>query len=177
MLSNENLPKPLSPGRPLVRETQRKFLVADSTVLEALTGTEIQQGYIQKEEGVEVKVRIADDKAFLTIKGVAGERGKLRFTYPIPLEHAQVMLEEYCASSRIEKTRYTIMHNETKWEVDVYKGDNERLIVAEVDLDESNRQVSIPPWADREVTDEKKYSNFALSRRPFAMWNHLHINR
>jgi adenylate cyclase len=155
-------------------EIERKFLVASNTWrahARPREGVSMRQGYIPA-WGCTVRVRIAGRKGFLTIKGRADESGLSRdeFEFPIPLRDAMAMLEHLCHRPLVEKTRYHVRSGGVIWEVDVFEGDNQGLIVAEVELKSEKQSVKKPEWVGKEVTRDRRYRNSSLARRPFAMW-------
>jgi len=151
-------------------EIERKFLILNTDFLEGLQGTEFKQGYLNR-EGATVRVRVAGDKAFLTIKGKTQGISRSEFEYPIPVNDAEAMLATLCALPPIEKTRYLIDHANKCWEVDVFHGVNQGLIVAEIELNSENENVPLPNWIGVEVSHESRYFNSQLASHPFCQWN------
>ena len=151
-------------------EIERKFLVRNTDFLEGLTGTEFKQGYLNR-EGATVRVRIAGEQAFLTIKGKTEGISRMEFEYSIPKDEAETMLATLCALPAIEKTRYLINHANKCWEVDVFHGANQGLIVAEIELNSENENVPLPNWIGAEVSHEARYFNSQLASHPFCQWN------
>jgi adenylate cyclase len=153
-------------------EIERKFLIREgyeNTWRGDATGTSYMQGYLSREKGRTVRVRIAGEKAFITIKGQLKGISRPEFEYPIPAEDARAMLP-LCDGPLIEKTRHLIPHEGHVWEVDVFHGQNEGLIVAEIELKEEGARMSMPEWAGREVTDDPRYYNSSLTRHPYREW-------
>ena len=152
-------------------EIERKFLV-DSTIWhpDPAKGTHYRQGYLSSEPGSTVRVRIAGDLGFLTIKGATRGIERAEFEYPIPLADAGQLLEDLCHHPLIEKIRYREPWDGLTWEVDVFEGDNAGLIVAEIELPTSECPFTRPPWLGREVSDDPRYFNAALSRYPYSRW-------
>lgn len=150
-------------------EIERKFLVTRTDMLDGIEGETLSQGYLSHSPDSTVRVRIAGQQGWLTIKGRTQGASRLEFEYSIPLPDAQQLLA-LCQSGRIEKTRYRIAVADLVWEVDVFHGDNHPLVVAEVELDDENQPVQLPDWAGREVTDDARYFNSALSETPFCRW-------
>ena len=154
----------------MVKEIERKFLVATGKLPTLPKGHVIKQGYIPT-QGITVRARISDDKAFLTLKGRATGLSRSEFEYPIPVEDAQQILNELCAHPLIEKTRYLIPHGEHTWELDIFEGDNQGLIVAEIELSSENEAFELPNWVREEVSHDTKYRNSNLRAHPFCKWN------
>jgi adenylate cyclase len=154
----------------MAQEIERKFLV-DRDQLPALSaGVRMVQGYIATASKVVVRVRIAGEQAFLTLKGP--NRGAVRseFEYPVPMADAEAMIEQLCDGPVIEKQRYLITHQGHTWELDVFAGDNQGLLVAEVELQSEHEAVVLPPWVSQEVTTDPRYYNVNLLTRPFKNW-------
>lgn len=150
-------------------EIERKFLVdLNKVVLE--NGLDIKQGYIKTIDNRVVRVRIKGLKAFLTIKSENSGMKRLEFEYEIPVEEANEMLEKVCDRPIIDKTRYEIKHENHLWEVDVFYGDNDGLVIAEVELKDENEEVILPTWVKNEVTQETKYYNNQLMQNPYKNW-------
>lgn len=150
-------------------EIERKFLVRDPSILEGRSGTRISQGYLSHDKNAVVRVRIRDADAFLTIKGVTRGVRRSEFEYPIPLDDARELLA-LCPAGHIDKTRHEITHGDHTWEVDLFHGDNEGLIVAEVELEDEGAEVTIPEWVGEEVSGDPRYFNSELSRNPWKTW-------
>lgn len=116
-----------------------------------------------------MRVRIANNEAWLTIKGRNEGTRRLEFEYPIPTSDALELLA-LCQSGRIEKTRYCVEHADKIWEIDVFHGDNDGLIVAEIELADENEAFSRPDWLGEEVSDDPRYFNSALISHPYKDW-------
>ncbi len=154
----------------MATEIERKFLVKGDEWRSLGRGTGYRQGYIStKETGTTVRVRIVGDRGYLTIKGTTVGASRAEFEYPIPVEDAREMLDTLCDRPLIEKTRYRIQQGELTWEVDEFAGENQGLILAEVELDDENQTVELPEWIDREVSDPK-YFNVNLAKHPYSQW-------
>ena len=150
-------------------EIERKFLVRDTRILQGLTGVAIAQGYLSRNPSATVRVRVVDSVGYLTVKGKTEGISRAEFEYRIPIAEARQLLA-LCEPGLIEKRRYRIAVAQHIWEVDVFQGDNEGLIVAEVELGHAKEQPVIPPWIGAEVSDDPRYFNSALSRKPFLRW-------
>ncbi len=154
----------------MATEIERKFLVKGDEWRSLGTGTGYRQGYIStKETGTTVRVRVVGDRGYLTIKGTTVGTSRAEFEYPIPVEDAREMLDTLCDRPLIEKTRYRIQQGELTWEVDEFAGENQGLILAEVELDDENQTVELPDWIDKEVSDPK-YFNVNLAKYPYSQW-------
>jgi CYTH domain-containing protein len=155
-----------------MQEIERKFLVvSDAYKIEAFKSSKIAQGFLNSHKERTVRVRVIDDKGFLTIKGKSSESGLSRFEWEteIPFEQAKTLLK-ICEPGQIEKTRYYINNYQHVFEVDEFYGDNQGLVVAEIELSDENEAFEKPDWLGKEVTGEVKYYNSMLSKRPFSQW-------
>ena len=150
-------------------EIERKFLVRDTHMLAGQQGAFLSQGYLSHTPDATVRVRISGEQAFLTVKGRNQGARRAEFEYPVPVEDARALLL-LCPAGHIEKTRYRIPVAEHVWEVDVFHGANDGLIVAEVELPDEHAPITVPAWAGEEVTDDPRYYNSALSLHPFREW-------
>jgi len=153
------------------KEIERKFLVDDrSDSRRSAEYSEIRQGYLSIDKHRTVRVRIAGDAAYLTIKGITEGATRAEYEYPIPVAHAREMLDTLCLRPLIEKRRYRVEYNGLIWEVDEFYGDNAGLIVAEVELESAQQMFDKPPWAGEEVTDDPRYYNANLVNHPYTKW-------
>ena len=153
-------------------EIERKFLVKNNSFKEnAFKKSYIKQGFLNSNKKRTVRVRIIDNKAFLTVKGVSNKEGTTRFEWEkeISVKEAQqlMLLTE---KTIIEKNRYFINSGDHLFEVDVFLGNNEGLIIAEVELNSENEKYIKPNWILKEVTGDVKYYNSSLSNHPFNLW-------
>lgn len=151
-------------------EIERKFLVIDDAYKQDAKVTHIRQGYLCTSVESVVRVRIYGDKGYLTIKGKQENYTRKEFEYEIPFSDAYQMLEGLCAGTQIEKNRYELLFEQKLWIVDEFLGDNEGLILAEVELDDEDEKISIPKWIGEEVTLDFKYSNSELSKNSYKKW-------
>ena len=127
------------------------------------------QGYLSLDPDRTVRVRVADGAAWITIKGRTVGITRAEFEFEIPPEQAQALLE-LCLPTIIDKTRYRIYHHGYIWEVDVFHGENDGLIMAEVELSNESDTPEIPPWELTEVSADPRYFNSYLARHPFQSW-------
>lgn len=149
-------------------EIERKFLVNGDNWRDA-TAVYYSQGYLNRDKSRTVRVRIAGDQAFLTIKGVTQGASRAEFEYPIPAIDAKALLA-MCEQPLIEKYRRKISHAGFVWEVDEFLGENLGLVVAEIELPSENTAFEKPDWVGQEVTQDERYFNSNLSKRPFSTW-------
>ena len=151
-------------------EIERKFLVKGNQWRSLATGTVYRQGYIATQNAITVRVRLMGNQGYLTIKGKSVGISRAEYEYPIPAEDAQEMLDNLCDRPLIEKTRYKIAFSGLIWEIDEFAGENQGLIIAEVELTDENQIVELPEWIDREVSDDPRYFNSNLAKHPFNQW-------
>lgn len=147
-----------------MKEIERKFLVND-TVKDVLVHSEpvsIRQGYIMDApDGKTVRVRTKGPKAFLTIKGKTTGISRTEFEYEIPVDDALHLLDHFCPKT-LHKDRYKTEYAGKTWEIDVFHGYLEGLIVAELELQSEEESFELPEWADKEVSDDQRYFNVYL---------------
>lgn len=148
-------------------EIERKFLV-DNLNTEGLKSKKLKQAYLAK-DGCTLRVRIADNEAFLTIKGKTEGISRAEFEYQIPIEDANELMK-LAIYPPIIKTRYYIDVDGKTWEVDVFEGENEGLVMAEIELNSEDEEFTLPEWAIDEVTGDKRYYNAYLARKPYKKW-------
>ena len=154
-------------------EIERKFLVtSDAFKKEAFAQNRIAQGYLSSVPERTVRVRIKGDKGFLTIKGASNETGLLRFEWEkeIPVDEATALLK-LCEKGIIDKTRFEVKIGNHIFEVDEFYGENEGLIIAEVELKSETETFEKPVWLGKEVTNDIRYYNSYLSKNPFTNWH------
>lgn len=151
-------------------EIERKFLVKNDSWRKLAPGTFYRQGYICSEKGKTVRIRIIGEQGYLTIKGPSVNITREEFEYPIPLEDAQGMLDNLCDRPLIEKIRYKINYGGLVWEVDEFSGENQGLIVAEVELNQANQAITLPEWIGSEVSHDPRYFNSNLAKHPYSKW-------
>lgn len=153
-------------------EIERKFLVtSDAFKNEAFTQNRIKQGYLSSNQERTVRVRIKGDKGYLTIKGTSNQSGMSRFEWEkeIPVTEAE-QLVLLCEKGIIDKTRFQVKVGNHTYEVDVFYGENEGLIIAEIELSSEKESFEKPTWLGDEVTTDSRYYNAALSKNPFKSW-------
>lgn len=153
-------------------EIERKFLVKDESYKEmAYQASRIAQGYICSMRGRTVRVRIRDGKGYLTIKGPADAAGIGRYEWEreIPLQEAQELMS-LCEPGMINKTRYLVRSGQHVFEVDEFYGENEGLVIAEVELSSADEEYEKPLFIGEEVTGDVRYYNSFLMKKPFKQW-------
>ncbi|HVK56984.1 MAG TPA: CYTH domain-containing protein [Burkholderiales bacterium] len=150
-------------------EIERKFLV---TGTEWRQGDSIRlcQGYLSRAKERTVRVRLAGEKAFLTIKGISKGASRAEFEYEIPVVDAEQLLK-LCDGPLIEKVRHVVVYKGLKWEVDEFFGENAGLVVAEVELEREDQPLEKPDWVGQEVTHDLRYFNSSLATNPYRTWS------
>ncbi|NJN86245.1 MAG: CYTH domain-containing protein [Leptolyngbyaceae cyanobacterium SL_7_1] len=151
-------------------EIERKFLVNGDAWRSLGSGVVYRQGYLASDSRRSVRVRVAGDRGFLTIKGATVGIARAEYEYAIPLSDAEELLETLCDRPLIEKTRYSLTVEGLVWEVDEFMGDNQGLIVAEVELESADQRMPLPDWIGQEVSHDPRYFNSNLAKHPFRQW-------
>jgi len=151
------------------KEIERKFMVKEGP-WRNVKGTRYHQGYLNSAKERNVRVRTMEDKAYLTIKGIAIGASRMEFEYEIPLQDANELLE-ICEKPLIEKTRYKVQKGGFVWEIDEFSGENQGLIVAEVELESEDQVFPKPDWVRAEVTGDPRYFNSNLIKNPYTNWS------
>ena len=155
----------------MAQEIERKFLVKEGYKQFAYTYTRITQGYLSSVPERIVRVRINGDMGFITIKGVSNLSGMSRYEWEkeIPVNEAHELLA-LCEPGIIDKTRYLVQVGKFTFEVDEFYGENEGLVVAEIELSSEEELFEIPLWLGKEVTGDRRYYNSKLAKNPFSKW-------
>jgi adenylate cyclase len=152
----------------MAKEIERKFLVKDNWQPQA-AGITIAQGYLSTVPERTVRVRIKGDKGYLTIKGKNQGISRAEFEYEIPLADAEELLK-LAEQPILSKVRYLEQHGNRLWEIDVFAGENQGLVVAEVELPDEQAEFSRPDWLGQEVSGDVRYYNANLIKFPFSLW-------
>jgi adenylate cyclase len=152
-------------------EIERKYLVDKEKWQQSARGNRrfYQQGYLLTDPAKTIRVRLSDKDAFITIKGSTVGASRLEYEYAIPRQDAKELLDGFCVSV-ITKYRYEVQFGDKLWEVDEFVGDNEGLIIAEIELSSEEETFDLPEWVDKEVTGDKRYYNSYLSMHPYKNW-------
>jgi len=152
-------------------EIERKFLVTDDRWRDSADGgTQLRQGFLSTDKERVVRVRVAGDRGTLTIKGLGSGASRPEFEWPIPVHEAHELLDTLALRPLIEKVRFLVQHAGLTWEIDVFEGRNQGLVVAEVELPSEDTTVDPPAWVGREVTSESRYANARLVAAPYDSW-------
>lgn len=154
------------------REIERKFLIDVALFRRGMgeySWQDLSQGYICSSASGSTRIRIAGDRAYLTLKGPVKGISRLEYEYEIPLKDGAEMLKNLCTGV-IEKRRYFVPYGGRTWEVDEFYGANLGLYIAEIELSSESEEIDFPPFIGREVTGDKLFYNGSLVRYPFSGW-------
>ena len=150
-------------------EIERKFLVVGSAWRQA-SGVRFSQGYLNRDKERTVRVRLAGEHGFLTVKGLTKGATRAEFEYQIPAADAEQLLK-LCDGPLVQKIRRIIVHEGSTWEVDEFLGENADLVVAEIELKTETQAFARPAWLGIEVTDDPRYFNSSLATHPYGRWH------
>jgi adenylate cyclase len=154
-------------------EIERKFLVTNAAWQHLGVGVMYRQGYLPTQDKTTVRVRVAGDRGFFTIKGPTRGISRTEYEYEIPLADAEAMLTELCQPPLIEKRRYKIAIGKHIWEVDEFLGENQGLVLAEIELASEAETFIKPNWIGLEVSHDARYRNAYLAKHPYSTWETL----
>lgn len=152
-------------------EIEHKFLLANDNWRNEVTHSSYyKQGYLSQDKNSTVRIRVSDQEAWLVIKGATIGISRPEYTYDIPLHEAHQMLDKLCEKPLIEKVRHFITRSEHIWEIDEFKGENEGLVVAEIELSSESEAFEKPEWIGADVSYDARYYNSNLSNHPYQSW-------
>lgn len=151
-------------------EIERKYLVKATGWKDAAKSARYRQGYLSTTKEQTVRVRTVEDKAYLTIKGTSTGCSRAEYEYEIPFADASEILNNICVKPLIEKIRYRVDYASQIWEIDEFLGDNQGLIIAEVELTSEDQKIELPNWVDKEVSGDARYFNSNLVKNPYKNW-------
>jgi len=155
----------------MATEIERKFLVINDHWRKDVTKSiHYIQGYFTTNASCSIRVRVSGEEASLNIKSATLGITRTEYDYPLPFDDAKEMLYHLCNKPLLEKTRYYLQHHYHVWEIDVFSGDNEGLVVAEVELKSAEEPFTLPDWAGAEVSDDPRYYNVCLVDHPYKNW-------
>ena len=154
----------------MAKEIERKFLVRDDSWRGGSAGCPYIQGYLSRDPERMVRIRQAGTSAVITIKGISQGTARQEFEYSIPLSDADALMK-LCLRPLIEKTRYEVEYHGKRWEVDEFRGENQGLVLAEIELTREDEPVDLPPWIGQEVSHDRRYFNANLVEHPYTRWN------
>ena len=156
----------------MATEIEHKYIVINESYLQAYSSKSyFRQGYLTTHPNCVVRVRITDNKAYLTIKGKNNGASRAEYEFEIDKEKAQSMLDTLCTTPIIEKTRYLCAYQGHTWEIDRFAGDNEGLVIAEIELNDEKEAYELPPFIGKNVTGIARYYNSNLSQHPYSQWS------
>jgi adenylate cyclase len=152
-------------------EIERKFLVSGDAWRQAVARSELfRQGYLATTASSSIRVRIGAERGWISVKGRCVGMSRPEYEYEIPVAEATEMLGTLCDEGRLEKVRHWIPVGGRVWEVDEFLGSNAGLVVAELEIETEDAEFERPAWLGREVTDDVRYYNASLARRPYGSW-------
>ena len=154
----------------MAKEIERKYLVDVAAWQPQGEGIHFKQGYLNSQKERVVRVRIEGSKAKLTIKGITTGVTRSEFEYLVPVEDASLLLHNLCEQPLIDKHRHKEDHHGKTWEIDVFHGDNQGLVVAEVELASEDEAITLPTFVRAEVSSDPRYFNSNLLKHPFKNW-------
>jgi len=152
-------------------EIEHKFLLANNEWRKQISySVKYKQGYLSAVATSSIRVRITDEQAWLNIKSATIGTHRHEYEYEIPLSDAHEIMTNLCRKPIVEKTRHLVIHDGNTWEIDEFEGDNDGLIVAEIELTEVGATFSTPTWLGEEVTSDHRYYNNNLASHPYSIW-------
>jgi adenylate cyclase len=152
-------------------EIERKFrLASDGWRAQVLHQTLLRQGYIANTPRASVRVRLAGEIGWLSVKAITRALSRAEYEVVIPALEANEMLDRLCEGPLIEKWRHIVVYQGSKWEIDEFLGENAGLVIAELELESEDALFVKPPWLGAEVTHDERYYNFRLSQKPYRHW-------
>jgi adenylate cyclase len=152
-------------------EIEHKFLLANEDWRQHIhKSVKYKQGYLSSQQTSSIRVRIADNQAWLNIKSATIGTQRQEFEYEIPLPDAEEIINTLCGKPLIEKIRHFVTDDHNIWEIDEFEGDNKGLIVAEIELSKTGQYFTKPTWLGAEVTDDLRFYNNNLAINPYKNW-------
>ncbi|MGZ8236159.1 CYTH domain-containing protein [Methylobacter tundripaludum] len=152
-------------------EIEHKFLLANDSWREHIHhSVKYRQGYLSSQATSSIRIRISDEHAWLNLKSATIGTHRLEYEYEIPMNDANEIIDNLCRKPIIEKTRHFVIDDGNTWEIDEFEGDNQGLIVAEIELSEIGKSFAKPHWVGAEVTHDLRYYNNNLAIHPYATW-------
>jgi len=153
-------------------EIEHKFLLANNNWRDHVTHSiQYRQGYLSSQPTSSIRIRVSANKAWLNVKSATIGTHRHEYEYEIPLQDANEMINILCRKPIIEKVRHFVIHEGKTWEIDEFDGDNQGLIVAEIELSEIDQTFSKPEWLGKEVTHDLRYYNNNLAMHPYSEWS------
>lgn len=153
------------------KEIEHKFLViSDEWRSSVIQSIPIKQGYIYTGPPLAVRIRIEPNKCHLNLKKLITATERDEYEYPIPHEDAEDLLEKFRTGCIIEKIRHIVMYAGKRWEIDEFLGENEGLLIAEIELQNKDEEIVLPPWLGENVSSDTRYLNTSLAINPYVKW-------
>ena len=153
------------------KEIERKYLVVNESWRDAVVRhSRFEQGYLAITSECAVRVRVDGAQATLNIKSATLDIERDEYEYPVPLADAREILASLCGGRTLSKVRYWVEHDGDVWEVDVFEGDNQGLVLAELEVEDRDQRFAVPEWAGKEVSGDERYLNSYLATTPFKSW-------
>lgn len=154
----------------MAKEIERKFLVKNDDFKKLAQGVTYRQGYLNSAKERTVRVRSVGSRGFIAVKGISVGVTRVEYEYEIPFDDCKAMLDNLVEKPVIEKKRYKIRAGKFTWEVDEFLGENQGLIVAEIELENEDDEFERPDWLGEEVSGDPRYFNSSLISHPFNKW-------
>lgn len=152
-------------------EIEHKFLIANDSWRQHVSSTsQYRQGYLTSDSRSSIRVRISDSHAWLNIKSATIGNHRQEYEYPIPLIDANEIMESLCVKPFISKIRHFIIQGKHTWEIDEFQGENQGLLVAEIELSAIDEAFEKPDWLGEDVTNDMRYYNNNLAKNPYLQW-------
>ena len=151
-------------------EIERKFLVYKNKWPRSENNIVMRQGYMAQQGNLVCRVRQKNAQFYLSIKASIDKLSSYDYEYPIPSEDGKTMLNKLCDHEPVSKTRHLIKQGDLTWEIDEFHDANEGLVVAEIELPSADHPFDTPEWLGEEVSDDKRYTNYALYCMPHSQW-------
>jgi len=152
-------------------EIERKFqLAGDAWRAQVSRSTLLRQGYLANTTRASVRVRLAGDSGWLSVKAMTRALARAEYEVQIPASDANEMLDRLCEGPLIEKWRHIVVYQGSRWEIDEFLAANAGLVIAELELDSEDAPFARPPWLGAEVTHDERYYNFRLAQHPYRHW-------
>ena len=155
----------------MATEIERKFRLSNDSWREQIhSSTLLRQGYLANTTRASVRVRLAANEGWLSVKAMTPGRARSEYEASISIIDANEMLDRLCEGPLIEKWRHIVVHDGSEWEIDEFLGENAGLVIAEFEMESEDEEFSPPPWLGAEVTHDERYYNFRLSQHPWRRW-------
>jgi len=153
-------------------EIERKFLIKNERWRSLVeTSKSCTQGYVNLKGNGSIRIRIIGDKGFVTLKGPREGIRRSEFEYEIPVADATILLDSFCDAAVISKIRHELTYEGNLWEIDEFSGENNGLLIAEIELESEHQTVSLPDWVGKDVSEDERFFNAHLAKHPISSWS------